>query len=34
MVKIINKISNLILPECKVLCEPQLGKEDYILARN
>ena len=26
MVKIINKISNLILPECKVLCEPQLGK--------
>ena len=26
MIKIINKISNLVLPKCKVICEPQLGK--------
>ncbi len=26
MVKIINKISSTILPECKVYCEPQLGR--------
>ena len=26
MVKIIDKISNLLLPVCKVFCEPQLGK--------
>ena len=24
--KVINKISNLVLPKCKVICEPQLGK--------